>query len=48
MKDEHIESESKTKVSRRSVLKGAVALGAAAVTGGFALNLAARARPRPR
>jgi fumarate reductase flavoprotein subunit len=33
--------DNRTQVSRRTVLKGAVALSAAAVTGGFALNLAA-------
>lgn len=41
MTDENVKGESKTKVSRRSVLKGAVAMGAVAMTGGFALNLAA-------
>jgi urocanate reductase len=41
MTDENVKSKSVTKVSRRSVLKGAVALGAVAMSGGFALNLAA-------
>ncbi len=40
MKDQNNKHESPTKLSRRSVLKGAAALGAAAVAGGFALNLA--------
>lgn len=39
MTDEHVESE--TSSSRRSVLKGAITLGAVAMTGGFALNLTA-------
>ncbi len=41
MTEENVKNESKATVSRRSVLKGAVALGAVAMTGGFALNLAA-------
>lgn len=41
MADENIKSESRKTVSRRSVLKGAAALGTVAMTGGFALNLAA-------
>ncbi len=41
MTEENVKNENKATVSRRSVLKGAVALGAVAMTGGFALNLAA-------
>ncbi|MBU1564518.1 MAG: flavocytochrome c [Proteobacteria bacterium] len=41
MTDENGQSETNTDISRRSVLKGAVALGAVAMAGGFALNLAA-------
>lgn len=41
MTDESVKGENKKTVSRRSVLKGAVALGAVAATGGFALNLSA-------
>jgi len=40
MTDEKVKSQSITPISRRSVLKGAVALGAVAVSGGLALNLA--------
>jgi urocanate reductase len=41
MTGENVENNGKTEISRRSVLKGAVALSAVAMTGGFALNLAA-------
>jgi fumarate reductase flavoprotein subunit len=41
MTDENVKGENKKTVSRRSLLKGAVALGAVAATGGFALNLSA-------
>ncbi|MFH0782759.1 MAG: flavocytochrome c [Pseudomonadota bacterium] len=40
MTDEHVENENEMEISRRSVLKGAVALSAVAMAGGFALNLA--------
>lgn len=41
MTEKHVENDGKTEISRRSVLKGAVALGAVAMTSGFALNMAA-------
>ena len=40
MTGEKVKSQSSTAISRRSVIKGAVALGAVAVSGGLALNLA--------